>query len=50
MMAVFIDIYGNEARVLIEAGQFGRAPKKVAKAEGANDTTKKARRKKAKAR
>ena len=26
-MAVFLDIYGNEARILIDAGDFGKAGK-----------------------
>ena len=49
LMAVFIDIYGNEARVLIEAEQFGRAPKNGGKVEAADRSTKKATRKKTKA-
>jgi site-specific DNA-methyltransferase (adenine-specific)/adenine-specific DNA-methyltransferase len=38
MMAVFLDIYGNEARVLIDAAEFGK--------EMANDAPKKNRKKK----
>ncbi len=50
MMAVFIDIYGNEARILIEAEQFGCAAKKDAKVEAADRSTKEATKKKTKAR
>jgi hypothetical protein len=46
LMAVFIDIYGNEARVLIEAAQFGQAVKQSARAAGAaKKATKKTKRK-----
>ena len=31
MMAVFVDIYGNEARVLIDAGEFKSSGKKAGK-------------------
>jgi site-specific DNA-methyltransferase (adenine-specific)/adenine-specific DNA-methyltransferase len=41
MMAVFIDIYGNEARVLIEAKQFGRTAKNGTKAENVERKQKK---------
>jgi DNA modification methylase len=50
MMAVFIDIYGNEARILIESEQFGGAAKSGNKAEAAHPRTKKATTKKTKAR
>lgn len=50
LMAVFIDIYGNEARVLIEAEQFGGAAKNGSKAEAADGKSNKAPPKKAKAR
>jgi site-specific DNA-methyltransferase (adenine-specific)/adenine-specific DNA-methyltransferase len=33
LMAVFIDIYGNEARVLLEASKFGQKTKKALKTE-----------------
>jgi hypothetical protein len=33
LMAVFIDIYGNEARIVLDAGEFGvKANKKTGKA------------------
>ena len=50
MMAVFIDIYGNEARILIEGEQFGGAAKNDAKVGAADRRTTKATRKKTKAR
>ena len=40
-MALFIDNYGNEARVLIEAEQFGRAAKNGNKAGKAGGGVKK---------
>jgi hypothetical protein len=49
LMAVFIDIYGNEARVLIEATQFGHTAKKAAKVESPDRSVEKAVAKKIKA-
>jgi hypothetical protein len=50
LMAVFIDIYGNEARVLIEAEQFGHKPSKSASAETGGERVPKKIAKKTKAR
>jgi len=49
MMVVFLDIYGNEARVLIDAKDFGsakKASKKTREAPTKKTITKKATRKK----
>jgi hypothetical protein len=47
--AVFIDIYGNEARVLIEASRFGAAAKNLSRVAAPDLNTKKAIGEKAKA-
>ncbi len=50
MMAVFIDMYGNEARVLIECERFGETAKNGRKTESADRRRNKRKSKKAKAR
>jgi len=48
MMAVFIDIYGNEARVMIESEQFGKKFQKDAKVNAQRTVAKKVRKMKPK--
>ena len=49
LMVVFLDIYGNEARILIDAGDFGKAGKGAAAKRRKTPTNKNAAGKKAKA-
>ncbi len=50
IMAVFIDIYGNEARVVLDAWQFGKRPKNALKRRTRRTTPKRSSRKLEKAR